>query len=1126
MKLGFLFWPILFLFLMGSCTPTPENTESSFGVKPNESSSNKSPIDLSSLKFLKVIQNGVGTQPQVDNLAMLVGDTVSFKAALFDLAGNYLEDVPAVFTISNPHFPSVNLVSVGPVATFTPSRPGTLVINAAYSSTSGSFITTNDSTGLITVTNTQVPHSMIIVSGNNQTGTVNSNLQDLLKVKVEDSFNQPIQGVAITFQVTQGSGAILGANPVYTNASGVAEVLVKLGTIAGGNNNQYRGTVDGHPSLTADFQATAQPGPQHHITFTTLPALNFAGIAFGVQPSVELRDEFNNLIQASGTITMSKSVGAGTLGGTLTASMVNGLATFSNLSYNVPEAGVVLQASNGTVSGLSAPFSVGPAPPGACAVNDAFFLTADGGCKDLSTGFIWSQPSTTLYIWYQVIWDNLLPGSPVMDSYDAGRGNDYVENISNEHCAGYCDNSTSINGTSVSSLAYCKNLDEGGKSDWRVPTKSELTQLQSNGGATHLQGNMARFYHTSSSLTGNREYAFSVRLSDGFLAGVRKWDFWNAGVNSSTGAYPICIRGGTRNPPVSINVLSGPTVMGINQTPHSNFPLEVAIYDALGTRVNASGRTMTISAVSSGSVNGTATAMTDDSGKAVFNNFSLSGTGNITLTISGPGLVSANFTIKVLNETVGSPCKNESASFQTTEGGCKDLLSGLTWGSIGLNLGIWYTTIWDSSLPGSPMPDVHDFQRTNDYAENFSTEDCGSHCDNSTGVNTNSVSTLAYCKSLNEGGKTDWRVPNKAELSSLQANGANTHILGNLSNFLHTSSTDPSNREYAFAIRLTDGLLGRVRKWDFYNATINSSTGAYPICVRGGRATPNAIALVSKPTLIGVGSSPPSPIKVRIMDNTNTVFGSGVTVTLSSGDVTVGGTTTAVTDYQGMATFSSFQLTGATGNVNLIFSSPGMTSLTTSVTLRTGLGSHLCFSESDRFISQYGGCHDVENGLVWSDTSSAANTWHQAVWDSLLPGSPAQDIGDSGRLDDYDPLALYDPGTNLDNSISAYCKNLTEGGYTDWRLPTMSEWNQVVIGNVARTHFSRTIIPNIAGAGPGCYWTSSTLNTDQTKAYYVALNSGVFNSVIKSDSTIANGVNCDGQSSLKNIRVVCVRSYP
>src|SRR5690349_13232367 len=70
--------------------------------------------------------------------------------------------------------------------------------------------------------------SIIVVSGNNQTGSVGAALGNPLIVKVRTRGNAGVPGVAVTFSVSLGNGSV---NPtsVTTDSSGTASTLLTLG---------------------------------------------------------------------------------------------------------------------------------------------------------------------------------------------------------------------------------------------------------------------------------------------------------------------------------------------------------------------------------------------------------------------------------------------------------------------------------------------------------------------------------------------------------------------------------------------------------------------------------------------------------------------------------------------------------------------------------------------------------------------------------------------------------------------------------------------------------------------------------------------------------------------------------
>lgn len=71
------------------------------------------------------------------------------------------------------------------------------------------------------------------------------------------------------------------------------------------------------------------------------------------------------------------------------------------------------------------------------------FITAEGGCKDVKTGRVWSR-------------NGLSPE----------RGGSFY--------------------TFSGAKNYCANLSEGGYNDWRVPTRDELKTVAANGAGTYL----------------------------------------------------------------------------------------------------------------------------------------------------------------------------------------------------------------------------------------------------------------------------------------------------------------------------------------------------------------------------------------------------------------------------------------------------------------------------------------------------------------------------------------------------------------------------------------------------------------------------------------------------------------
>ena len=101
---------------------------------------------------------------------------------------------------------------------------------------------------------TPTPTALVVVSGNNQTGTVDQALADAILVQVNDQSSSPMANIAVGFAVTQGGGQVAAAS-VNTGSDGRASTNWTLGDTADANH-KMTATVTSKPSLTGIFDAT------------------------------------------------------------------------------------------------------------------------------------------------------------------------------------------------------------------------------------------------------------------------------------------------------------------------------------------------------------------------------------------------------------------------------------------------------------------------------------------------------------------------------------------------------------------------------------------------------------------------------------------------------------------------------------------------------------------------------------------------------------------------------------------------------------------------------------------------------------------------------------------------------
>src|SRR5205823_13060993 len=101
---------------------------------------------------------------------------------------------------------------------------------------------------------------------------------------------------------------------------------------------------------------TVGGGTPRKLTIQTQPsATATAGVAFAQQPVIRVEDAGGNLVATDNgrVITVARGAGTGTLQGTLTASTVNGVATFTSVSYNVAETITLNFTATGLTNAIS-----------------------------------------------------------------------------------------------------------------------------------------------------------------------------------------------------------------------------------------------------------------------------------------------------------------------------------------------------------------------------------------------------------------------------------------------------------------------------------------------------------------------------------------------------------------------------------------------------------------------------------------------------------------------------------------------------------------------------------------------------------------------------------------------------
>ena len=172
--------------------------------------------------------------------------------------------------------------------------------------------------------------------GDNQRGVVGSPLPDPLQVKVVDKLGNGVPNHEVTFEVKAGGGSINGQKvvTVQTNANGIAQVTLVLGSAAGENNNRVEARAfSGNTPLGNSpliFTASATNSPARNIFYVSGNGQQgSAGEALAQKLVVKVTDgsAARNPVP-NHPVTFKVTRGGGTLNGTENSQVV--VATDSN----------------------------------------------------------------------------------------------------------------------------------------------------------------------------------------------------------------------------------------------------------------------------------------------------------------------------------------------------------------------------------------------------------------------------------------------------------------------------------------------------------------------------------------------------------------------------------------------------------------------------------------------------------------------------------------------------------------------------------------------------------------------------------------------------------------------------
>lgn len=1026
------------------------------------------------LLFLR-ITNGISTNPH-PGTTLNPGQSIPLKAVLIGDAGTVIQTVAVVWSTSGSLEPT-------DLTTASASQQDDDAIFSATKISQGNISATvidlnlpifdqynlssiNTVSGTMIVSHSLVEDSINVLSGNTQTAAAGSLVTSPLQVVVVNVGGTPVPGVTVTFEssVANNGGQILcgsGSGQVTTNISGIASCQVRLGGNLGAGNQVFSAKITQGSSRTASFNLSATYGAPYKLGFIQEPTAASRGTSMVSLPvTVAVLDQFSNVVPtATHAISLAKysGNGSGFLGGTLTFNAgnggVSGVAKFTTLSYSAAELNVKFEATSNPVLQpvVSTAFDVSDVIMEArCTVENANFMTAEGGCRDRNAGNIWSAssevsptrpagyPTTGLLSYHQAVWDETryALGDRTPEEADLAITNDYDKFRTNQVL-------------DTSSLAYCQQLVESGYNDWRLPTIDEYLQAFSNASATALKNITVKLFWTASTENISNGNVYIGRLD-------------SSAVNWTGNSSPFFVRCVRRSPPSKLN-FTVDTPLAPTQGFGVYMPFEVApevyVSDSQGIRIKRAGIQVRLTAhkqSDNSQVNlwfdnqavPNLVRTTDANGNVTFSDVGVTFAGNIYLKAQGINVVGTSLDYNTLTQAQSiffnvqtqfpfGKCKSASSIWADATGGCKDVTSGLIWSSFtGNKTSSWNDAIWDETVLGATSADVDDFNRTNDYTP-FQADP-------------NQDSTpRSYCKDSRESNLSDWRMPNATELGLMGGNTPVTNLnVVSPGTFVWSSTVSDAN--YAQSIRFSDRYH---QYWD------HKSLFRQVVCVRRDPPAQLSVALSTSPQAPSYAVGAGFQVTVRVKDSSGAPsFPNGIaTLTLNSGSTGSiwesgldRGPSFSAAITNGVAVFNinylknetiKFTVSGTASWKNTTINlSPIDTAL---IDFEPSTSAACKISPPAGWVNDsLAGCTDTANNKTWTHMIQGTTGWSSF----------------SGR--------------------QSACSALRLGGYSNWRVPTNLEWEAAAARNVQAAIQNFTAV-NDYGSNDGqfCAISVSTMTT-------------------------------------------------
>ncbi len=181
-----------------------------------------------------------------------------------------------------------------------------------------------------------VPTTIELVSGNNQSAPVGSAVPNPLVVRVTDASDNPVPNVGVAW--TANGGGSVSEDNTATDANGLAQVTRTLGLVPGSYTTTA--AVDGLSGSPITFTSSATVGPPTKLAIIQQPAgSTTSGAAFAPAFVIQVQDALGNAVADGGveiTASITSGQSASLVGTNPRNTSGSGRATFTGLGISGP----------------------------------------------------------------------------------------------------------------------------------------------------------------------------------------------------------------------------------------------------------------------------------------------------------------------------------------------------------------------------------------------------------------------------------------------------------------------------------------------------------------------------------------------------------------------------------------------------------------------------------------------------------------------------------------------------------------------------------------------------------------------------------------------------------------------